>query len=69
MNLPQVATPTSVLPGRPEPPINYASPVTAPDGSVAYDRPLENYFDASMAPRLLPPKPPARVRTLSPSEG
>ncbi|KAG8212931.1 hypothetical protein J3R82DRAFT_11289 [Butyriboletus roseoflavus] len=55
MNLPQVATPTSVLPGRSE------RPVTAPDGSVGYDHPLENYFDASMAPRLLSSKPPTRL--------
>ncbi|KAG8212937.1 hypothetical protein J3R82DRAFT_11295 [Butyriboletus roseoflavus] len=61
MNLPQVATPTSVLPGRPERPINYVWPVTAPDGSVGYDHPLENYFDASMAPRLLSSKPPTRL--------
>jgi hypothetical protein len=69
MNLKQVATPTSALPARPERPIKYVWPVTAPDGSVGYDRPLENYFDTSMAPRLLPSKPPARVRTHLPSSG
>ena len=69
MNPKQVTTPTSALPTRPNRPIKYVFPVSAPDGAVGYDHPLENYFDPSMASRLLPSKPPSRVRVLLPLPG
>ena len=45
MNLKQVSTPTSaLLLGRSERPIRHDWPTAAPDGSVGYDRPLENFL-------------------------
>lgn len=38
----------------PPSPVDYVRPVTAPDGSTGYDRPLANYFDFDMGNRLLP---------------
>lgn len=58
----QATTPASALPPRPQRPFVHVWPVIAPDGSVGYDRPLENYFDPSMAQRLLPSQPSSRVR-------
>lgn len=56
-------TSSTALLGRPERPFEYANSVRLPDGSVGYDRPLENYFDASMASHLLPSHPSSKVRS------
>ncbi|KIJ62867.1 hypothetical protein HYDPIDRAFT_188792 [Hydnomerulius pinastri MD-312] len=63
MTLPKVAiaTSTAALPSKPERPVKYACPVTTPDGSIGYDRPLENYFDTSKATHLAPPNLPANL--------
>ncbi|KAG6369338.1 hypothetical protein JVT61DRAFT_15017 [Boletus reticuloceps] len=61
MILKQLTSPTSALPSRPERPFKYVWPVTTQDGSVGYDRPLENYFDPSMAQRILPAVPSGRL--------
>jgi hypothetical protein len=57
----KVATPTSALPARPERPVKYACPTNAPDGTIGYDRPLENYLDVSKAGQLMPSKPTNKV--------
>ncbi|KAF9223311.1 hypothetical protein BS17DRAFT_133625 [Gyrodon lividus] len=57
----KVATHTSALPARPERPVKYTCPVNAPDGSIGYDRPLENYFDTSKVTQLMAPKPPNKL--------
>ncbi|KAH7884797.1 hypothetical protein F5I97DRAFT_1929627 [Phlebopus sp. FC_14] len=46
---------------RPERSVEYVCPVTGPDGSVGYDRPLENYFDTSFADQLLPSRRPGNL--------
>ena len=45
----------------PPSPVEFVRPVTAPDGSTGYDRPLNNYFDFDMGDRLLPAQQPGKV--------
>ncbi|KAI6039837.1 hypothetical protein EDC04DRAFT_1617953 [Pisolithus marmoratus] len=43
--------PASMRHAIPPPPLEYIHPVMALHGSITYDRPLDNYFDAAMARR------------------
>ncbi|KAG6337100.1 hypothetical protein ID866_1974 [Astraeus odoratus] len=52
---------TTMMLAMPPSPVEFVCPVTAPDGSISYDRPLDNFFDLAMADKLLSAQAPAKL--------